>query len=163
MNAELIISVISAIGAFISMIAAIAAFRRDEIKANLEQRKFSQEEADRKRRISKEVADDTVGLYRRLAAQYAEMNEKDKELLRTVTFVIRRMILLERTVTDLISEMEIQWELHEREADGIQCPFYEVTSEFMRVRVEGIEEIIKETMAEIDHLLLNGVGHDDEE
>lgn len=161
MNVELTISIISAIGALISMIAAVAAFRREEIKSTIEQRKFSQEEQDRRRRISKEVAEDTVGLYRKLAAQYQEMNEKDKKLLQTITFVIRKMIILERTVADLMSEMEIQWELHEQEAQGINCPFYDTTSDFMRIRVEGMEEIIRETMAEIDQLLLN--GHTDQE
>lgn len=161
MNVELTISIISAIGALISMIAAVAAFKREEIKSTIEQKKFSQEEQDRRRRINKEVADDTVGLYRKLAAQYQEMNEKDTKLLRTITFVIRKMIVLERTVADLMSEMEIQWELHEQEAQGINCPFYDTTSDFMRIRVEGMEEIIRETMAEIDQLLLN--GHTDQE
>lgn len=164
MNAELIIAIASALGAVVSIIAAISAFRRDDIQAQIETYRLAQSDTDRKRQIAKEVAEDTVGLYRKLASQYEEMNEKDKKLLKTISFVIRKMIILERTIIDLITEMEIRWEGHHPESESVNCPYFHDMTGFMLARMQGIEEIVTETMTEIDTLLLNGTsGQDDEE
>ena len=156
MSIDLLIGIVSVFGAIVSLVASISAIRREDIKTSIDVDKYKSEEAERKRKILDQVSSDTVGLYRKLASQYQEMNEKDKKLLRTVTFVIRRMIMLERTVSDLLSEMEIQWDVHAIEAQGINCPFYDTVSEYMYSRVVGINDIIQETMAEVDTMLLNG-------
>jgi hypothetical protein len=143
------------------MIAAVASFRREEIKAKLESQRQNTLDTQRKEEIQKAVANDTVGLYRRLSQQYESMTKKDKQLLRTITFVIRRLIVLDRTVADFLGEMEIRWDQHGVEAREVNCPFYDGMSEYMRSRVYGIANIVEETMQEVDTLLLNGHGTED--
>ena len=158
MNTELFITLVSVLGAVTSLIAAIAAFRRDEIKAKLEKTVLQTEDERKRHDLQATVAEETVDLYRRLSAQYETINEKDKKLLRTLTYVIRRLIVLDRTVADFISEMESRWEDHHRDSDTIQCPFYDRMTEHLVIRMKGIEDIVRETMDEIDHVMFNGTG-----
>lgn len=158
MTIEYFIAIVSVLGAITSILTAISSFRREERKAKLENKVLLEKEHDRKRAMQREVADETIGLYQQLSQQYDELTVKDKELLRTITFVIRNMILLNKTVSDLLSEMEIRWEEHHIESDVIECPFYDQMSEYLFARVRGIEEIVQETVTETDRLLFNGSG-----
>lgn len=162
MDAEIIIAIISGIGALTSLIAAIAAFKREEIKLRFERKSLEDKESDRRREVQVAVAEDTVGLYRRLTEQYQELNEKDKRLLQTITFVIRHLIVLDRTVTDLLSDMQSRLDSHAAESDNIDCPFYDVMAEYLLVRISGIEKVIRETMDEVDSLLLTEVTMPDD-
>ena len=159
MNTELVIAIASIIGAVVSMIAAVSSYRREEVKARLEVRKHQQEEETRRKKIASDVANETVGLYRRLSEQYEAMGRKDKKLLRTISFVIRRLLVLDRTTTDLLTELEVRLEQHQPEADGIDCPYFQEVEAYIVYRIRSIEEIIDETMQEIDNLLLNGNGN----
>lgn len=156
MNTEILIAAVTVLGAITSLVAAVASFRRDEIKSRIERSTLVSKEHDRKRALEKQVSEDTVGLYRQLSEQYQALTEKDRKLLHTITFVVRKLIVLERTLSDLISDMESRWDMHEVEAHEITCPFYDEMTTYMWSRVKGIEDIVTETMEEVDSLLLNG-------
>lgn len=158
MNIEIFVAVVSILGAITSLVSAIAAFRRDEIKAKLETRVLEVEEEAKKLDIQSTVADETVGLYRKLSEQYTTITDKDKKLLRTLTYVIRHLIVLDRTVADILSEMEHKLEDHSSESESIDCPFYDTMNAYMMIRVRNIESLVRETLDEVDKLMFNGTG-----
>ena len=160
---ELLIAIVSVIGAVTSLVAAAISFKRETIVSRLKTKEFEQQAIEKKKEFEKAVREDTVGLYRRLSSQYESMTQKDKQLLRTITFVIRHLIVLDRTLSDLIGEMETRWDVHKVEADTIKCPYYHDMTEYMWARVLGIEEIVSETMEEIDVFLLNGNGKEEKQ
>lgn len=156
MNTDIFILITSIVGALTSLIAAIATFRREENKTKVEAATFLAQEEDRKDALRAKVAEDTTGLYQKLADQYAALTEKDKRLLRTVTTVIRNLIYLERTIGDLVSEIENRWEDHFNESATVACPFYSDMTEYTKQRLERILTIVTDTLDDTDKLLFNG-------
>ena len=159
-NTELFLAISSIVGGLVSLFAAIATYRNDNRKAKLEEDSFAfQEELNLRERIDK-VDEETVGLYRQLSNQYLTSSKKDKEFLRKITLVIRKLLVLERSVNDLISELDARWEVHANEANEIGCPFYSGLNEFFWERINSLENQLSGTMEDIDSILLNGGSHD---
>jgi iron-sulfur cluster repair protein YtfE (RIC family) len=157
-NIELIVSIATFIGAITSLLAAIAAYRKNKIEAVITQKKFLQQEEQHKKDRTKQVAEDTEGLYRRLTEQYQAITQKDKKLLTTVTFVVRRLLVLERELQDILGDLEEVMENHLPESERINCPFYSEISQMQYEKIREIEQVFTETMDELDSVLFNGQG-----
>lgn len=158
LDSELLLAISSAIAAFISAIAAFWTYRRDLRKDHREERSLDLQEEEALRRRIDQVNDDTVGLYRQLADTYQSVTDKDRAFLRKITFVIRRLLVLERSVNDIVSEMEVRWDAHSDEAISIGCPFYTGLNDYFWIRITSLEKQLSDTMNEVDKILLNGTG-----
>lgn len=157
-SAELIIAISSMLGGFAAIVGAIFTYLSDKNKTKIEERNSRMDEEKFEQELADQVMSDTVGLYTHLRDQFNATTKKDRDTLRGVAMVIRKLIMLERTVNETIVEMEKMWGEHKSEALQIGCPFYNQLTAYYSKRIRLLDSIISGTMEEVDRILLNGTA-----
>lgn len=155
--------IVSALGAITSLVAAVGTIIQSRRKYNLEEAADKRESKRLQQDIIEQVNADTVDLYRQLSKQYEALNNKDKKLLRIITAVIRRLIVMQRSVSIITLELQSKIDLHVEEAQTINCPYYDDVSKYTLAHVCELDALVSATLLEIDNALLNGNGKSKEE
>jgi len=155
---ELIVALSSLIGAIISLFAAWFSYQREKKRDRVAKQSALLEQDSKRIDIIDRVNDETVDLYKHLTEQFQSTTAKDRKTLRDITTVIRKLMVLERTVTETTGRMSQRMRLHSDEAKNFDCPFYEEMSDFYLEQIKTLQYNIGVTMDEVDRILLNGIA-----
>ena len=148
---SLLSGIVATVSAIISWVSTVRSDRREDRKDHRDANKQLSDMED-------QVRSDTANLYQKLTEQYTSMSEKDQRFLRKVTLVVRKLMVLERTVADIISELDSRWDIHSDEADSIECVYYSELNNYFYDKISSLQTQISGTMDEVDRILLNGKG-----
>ena len=119
-----VIFVISLLGALTTLIGAISSMRSSEKKSSVDQARIDLDENKNIQEIISMVNAETVGMTMQLSKQYSVITEKDRKLLRVVTSVIRKLMVMQRSIVEIVDEIEKRLHAHADEASDIGCPYY---------------------------------------
>lgn len=156
-----ILLIITLVGAITSLVAAFVSMRSENRKGKLDTEKLHMDQEKQYHDFVDKVNEDTVGLYQRLSEQYKAITEKDKKLLKMVSSVIRKLLVLEMSLGDIIQQIEQKMGTHEEEACSISCQYYQTMNTYILSRVSDLESKLSDTIKDINVILLN--GHEEKE